>query len=198
VTLYSFIFLFSIGGLTGLIIGSLAPNLHLHGTYFIVGHFHYVMAGTTLFALLGGLYYWWPKITKRLYNEKLAIFTFFFSFLGFNVLYFPYFFLIDMPRRISSYAASPEWGGLNFMATVGAFVFGPAVLLTIINLILSYRKNAQSGPNPWGAKEMEWTGDYSGQAAASDSHPAAESSSTNANADSSVAIDKSKALNLEA
>ena len=192
------IFTVTLGGITGVMQAFPVLDYAFRGTYWIVGHFHYVMAGTTLFALLGGLYYWWPKITKRLYNEKLAIFTFFFSFLGFNVLYFPYFFLIDMPRRIASYAASPEWGGLNFMATVGAFVFGPAVLLTIINLILSYRKNAKSGSNPWGAKELEWTGDYSGQATASDSHPATESSSTNANADSSIAIDNSKALNLEA
>jgi cytochrome c oxidase subunit I+III len=95
-----------------------------------------------------------------MYNENLAKFTFFFSFLGFNILYFPYFLLLDMPRRISSYPADPQWFGLNFTATLGAFVFGPALIFTVINLILSYRKNVPSGPNPWESKEMEWTGKY--------------------------------------
>ena len=120
------------------------------------------MAGTALFALIAGLYYWWPKITKRKYNESLAKATFVVSFIGFNVLYFPYFFLLDMPRRISTYPITSGWASLNFDATVGAFVFGPAILLTLLNLIISYRKNETSGPNPWEAKEMEWTGNYSG------------------------------------
>jgi cytochrome c oxidase subunit I+III len=161
------IFTVTLGGITGVLQAFPVLDYAFRGTYWIVGHFHYVMAGTTLFALIGGIYYWWPKITKRQFNQKLAVFTFFFSFLGFNLLYFPYFFLMDMPRRISTYAADPSWGGLNFAATIGAFVFGPAVLLTVINLIISYRKNVPSGLNPWDSKELEWTGDYTGTAAAS-------------------------------
>ena len=165
--LYCFaaIFTVTLGGVTGVLQAFPVLDYAFRGTYWVVGHFHYVMAGTALFALIAGLYYWWPKITNRKYNENFAKFTFFFSFLGFNLLYFPYFFLLDMPRRISTYSISSGWGSLNFDATVGAFVFGPAILLTILNLILSYRKNEPSGPNPWEAKEMEWTGNYSGSEA---------------------------------
>ncbi len=156
------IFTVTLGGVTGVLQAFPILDYAFRGTYWVVGHFHYVMAGTALFALIAGLYYWWPKITKRMYNENLAKFTFLFSFLGFNLLYFPYFFLLDMPRRISTYSINTGWASLNFDATVGAFVFGPAILLTILNLVLSYRKNEPSGPNPWGANEMEWTGNYSG------------------------------------
>jgi cytochrome c oxidase subunit I+III len=156
------IFTVTLGGVTGVLQAFPVLDYAFRGTYWIVGHFHYVMAGTALFALVAGLYYWWPKITKRKYNETFAKITFAFSFIGFNVLYFPYFFLLDMPRRIATYSAASGWGGLNFDATVGAFVFGPAILLTLVNLALSYRKNVPCEANPWDAKEMEWTGNYSG------------------------------------
>ena len=156
------VFTVTLGGVTGVLQAFPVLDYAFRGTYWIVGHFHYVMAGTTLFALIAGLYYWWPKITKRKYNETFAKITFAFSFIGFNVLYFPYFFLLDMPRRISTYTITSGWASLNFDATVGAFVFGPAILLTLLNLMLSYRKNEPCEPNPWEAKEMEWTGNYSG------------------------------------
>ena len=156
------IFTVTLGGVTGVLQAFPVLDYAFNGTYWIVGHFHYVMAGTALFALIGGIYYWWPKITKRTYHETFAKITFVISFIGFNALYFPYFFLLDMPRRISTYSASTGWGSLNFDATVGAFVFGPAILLTLLNLMLSYRKNEKCESNPWGAKEMEWTGNYSG------------------------------------
>jgi cytochrome c oxidase subunit I+III len=156
------VFTVTLGGVTGVLQAFPVLDYAFRGTYWIVGHFHYVMAGTTLFGLIAGLYYWWPKITKRKYNEKFAKIGFAVSFIGFNVLYFPYFFLLDMPRRISTYTIASGWGPLNFEATIGAFVFGPAILLALLNLILSYRKNDPCEPNPWGAKEMEWTGDYSG------------------------------------
>jgi cytochrome c oxidase subunit I+III len=155
-------FTVTLGGVTGVLQAFPVLDYAFRGTYWVVGHFHYVMAGTTLFALIAGLYYWWPKITKRKYNETFAKATFAVSFIGFNVLYFPYFFLLDMPRRVFTYTVTSGWGSLNFDATVGAFVFGPAVLLTLLNLILSYRKNEPSGPNPWEAKEVEWTGIYNG------------------------------------
>ncbi len=156
------IFTVTLGGVTGVLQAFPVLDFAFRGTYWVVGHFHYVMAGTTLFALIAGLYYWWPKITKRKYNEKFGKITFAISFIGFNVLYLPYFFLLDMPRRTSTYSVLSGWASLNLDATIGAFVFGPAILLTILNLILSYRKNEPSEPNPWGAKEMEWTGNYSG------------------------------------
>ncbi|MGA3059086.1 MAG: cbb3-type cytochrome c oxidase subunit I [Candidatus Bathyarchaeia archaeon] len=176
------IFTVTLGGVTGVLQAFPVLDYAFNGTYWIVGHFHYVMAGTTLFALIAGLYYWWPKMTGRKYNEKFAVITFAISFIGFNVLYFPYFFLLDMPRRISTYAASTGWASLNFDATVGAFVFGPAILLTLLNLILSYRKNERCELNPWGAKEMEWTGDYCGSA--SDPKSMNVSNVTGTNADS--------------
>lgn len=158
------IFTVTLGGVTGVLQAFPTLDYAFRGTYWVVGHFHYVMAGTTLFALIAGLYYWWPKITKRKYNETFAKITFAISFIGFNILYFPYFFLLDMPRRISTYNLLSGWASLNFDATVGAFVFGPAVILTMLNLIVSYRKNVPCESNPWEAKEMEWTGDYSGLA----------------------------------
>ena len=156
------VFTVTLGGVTGVLQAFPVLDYAFRGTYWIVGHFHYVMAGTTLFGLIAGLYYWWPKITKRKYNETFAKITFAISFIGFNALYFPYFFLLDMPRRIATYSTSSGWGSLNFDATVGAFVFGPAILLVLLNLALSYRKNEACEPNPWDAKEMEWTGNYSG------------------------------------
>lgn len=98
------------------------------------------MVGTTIFALIATLYYWWPKITKTKYNEKFGKITFFASFIEFNVLYLPYLLLADMPRRISAYPANPGWMPLNLTATIGAVVFGPAILLTFANLIYSYLK----------------------------------------------------------
>ena len=184
------IFTVTLGGVTGVLQAFPVLDYAFNGTYWIVGHFHYVMAGTTLFALIAGLYYWWPKITKRKYNETFAKITFAISFIGFNVLYFPYFFLLDMPRRISSYAASTGWASLNFDATVGAFVFGPAILLTLVNLIISYRKNEACEPNPWGAREMEWTGNYSGLAPDNQSTNSLDTAEKTA--DSSFAVKNSK------
>jgi len=165
------VFTVTLGGVTGVLQAFPVLDYAFRGTYWIVGHFHYVMAGTTLFALIAGLYYWWPKITKRKYNETFAKVTFAISFIGFNLLYFPYFLLLDMPRRVFTYTTTSGWASLNFDATVGAFVFGPAILLTILNLLLSYRKNTPCEPNPWDAKEMEWTGNYSGSMTDSSNSP---------------------------
>jgi cytochrome c oxidase subunit I+III len=180
------IFTVTLGGVTGVLQAFPVLDYAFNGTYWIVGHFHYVMAGTTLFALIAGLYYWWPKITNRKYNETFAKITFAISFIGFNVLYFPYFFLLDMPRRVSTYAASTGWGSLNFDATVGAFVFGPAILLTLLNLIVSYRKNDACEPNPWDAKEMEWTGNYQGTVSDTPGLSASSPLSTTENSDATT------------
>ncbi len=153
-----------LGGITGVFQGFIFLDYAFRGTYWVVGHFHYVMVGTTIFALIGGLYYWWPKITKKSHSEKLGKLSFYLSFIGFNVLYFPYFFLLDMPRRISEYSANPEWWPLNLTATVGALILGPAVLFAVGNLLRSLRNGKSSELNPWGARETEWTGDYEGSA----------------------------------
>ena len=100
------IFTVTLGGITGVLQAFPVLDYAFNGTYWIVGHFHYVMAGTTLFALIAGLYYWWPKITKRTPNETFGVIIFIVSFVGFNILYFPYFFMLDMPRRISTFSVS--------------------------------------------------------------------------------------------
>ena len=154
------LFFVIIGGITGVFQAYVVLDYAFRGTYWVVGHFHYVMVGTTIFALIGAIYYWFPKITKRMYNEKLGKITFFVSFIGFNVLYFPYFFLLDMPRRISVYPANPEWWPLNLTATIGALIFGPAILLSIVGLIRYFKNGKAASTNPWGSSSTEWTGEY--------------------------------------
>ncbi len=132
------------------------------------------MAGTTLFALIAGLYYWWPKITKRMYNEKFGVAIFFVSFVGFNTLYFPYFFLMAMPRRISTFSVASGFASANLTATIGAYIFGPAAALAVLNLVLSLRKPPSAGANPWDGNEMEWTNDYSGSLAKAPNEVTAE------------------------
>lgn len=154
------LFFVIVGGITGVFQAYVVLDYAFRGTYWVVGHFHYVMVGTTIFALVGALYYWFPKIAKKTYNEKLGKLTFVVSFIGFNVLYFPYFFLLDMPRRISVYPANPEWWPFNITATVGALIFGPTILLSIVGLVHYFRKGKPAPPNPWGSSSSEWTGQY--------------------------------------
>jgi len=152
----AFIFLFSIGGLTGLINGALATNIHIHGTYFIVAHFHYVMFGGAAFAFFAGLHYWFPKITGRMYNESWAKVACLFLFLGFNTLYFPMFILgwQGLPRRYYDYP--PEFQGLNVVSTVGSWIVAVGLILLFTNLLRSARKGAPAGMNPWGGTTLEW------------------------------------------
>ncbi|MDA8082688.1 MAG: cytochrome c oxidase subunit I [Nitrospiraceae bacterium] len=152
----AFIFLFSIGGLTGLILGALATNIQVHGTYFVVGHFHYVIFGGAVFAFFGGLHYWFPKITGRMYNEKRARLAWLFLFIGFNALYFPMFILgwEGMPRRYYDYL--PKFQPLNVVSTVGSWIVATGLILLFANLLRSARKGAAAGPNPWGGTTLEW------------------------------------------
>jgi len=163
------IFTVTLGGITGVLQAFPVLDYAFNGTYWIVGHFHYVMAGTTLFALVAGLYYWWPKITKRKYNETFGIITFFVAFIGFNVLYFPYFFLLSMPRRIYTYTLVSGFATPNLVATIGAYIFGPAAAVAVLVLILSLRKPVLKETNPWEAREIEWTQNYHGTAASDQS-----------------------------
>ncbi len=154
------LFFVILGGITGVFQASIALDYAYRGTYWVVGHFHYVMVGTTIFGLVAALYYWFPKITGRMYNEKIGKITFLFSFLGFNVLYFPYFLLVDMPRRVASYGSNPEWWPFNLVATIGALIFGPVLLISFINIGHSAFRGKRCKPNPWDAVAPEWTGDY--------------------------------------
>jgi len=149
--------LFVIGGITGVFLASIALDTQLRGTYFVVAHFHYIMVGAGIMGLIGGLYYWFPKIAGRMYNERLAKLHFILSFVGINVLYFPMFFLLDMPRRIATYTPNTGWGPTNSLATIGGFIFGLSQLLLLANLGLAARSGPQAGPNPWEGSTLEWS-----------------------------------------
>ena len=155
----SFIFLFSIGGLTGLVNGALATNVHIHGTYFIVGHFHYTMFGGTAFAFFAGLHHWYPKITGRLFNEKRAKRAWLLLFIGFNLLYFPMFFLgwQGMPRRYYDYL--PRFHTGNLISTIGSWILAAGIFLLFFNLIRSLFLGERAGSNPWGGATLEWQTD---------------------------------------
>lgn len=149
--------LFVIGGITGVFLASVALDYHLRGTYWVVSHFHYVMVGGSVMALIGALYYWYPKITGRMYNEAIAKAHFILSFIGFNLLYFPMYLLLDMPRRIVTYSAETGWAPWNSMATVGGFIFGVSHLLLVANLLASLGSGKPAGPNPWQGWTLEWS-----------------------------------------
>ncbi len=148
--------LFVIGGITGVFLASIALDHELRGTYFVVAHFHYIMVGAGILGLIGGLYYWFPKMTGRMYNERLAKVHFALSFISFNLLYFPMFLLIEMPRRIFAFSADTGWASLNGLASIGGFVFGLSQILLVVNLARSLRNGAVAGPNPWNGWTFEW------------------------------------------
>ena len=151
-----FILLFLIGGLTGLFLGTLSTDIHLHDTYFVVAHFHYVMVGGTLWAFLGGLYYWWPKISGKMYSEKGGVIASLISLLGFNLTFFPQFMLGSqgMPRRYFDYL--PEFQVYHMWSTIGAYVLLAGLIGVAWNLLHSIFKGAQAPANPWGANTLEW------------------------------------------
>ena len=156
--LYSlaFIFLFSIGGLTGLMQGALAVNVHIHDTSFIVGHFHYVMFGGTGFAFFGALHYWFPKMFGKMYNRKLAKIAWGFLFVGFNTLYFPLLVIgwQGMPRRYYDYL--PQFHTGHFISTIGSWILIMGILIIFYNLIKALFKGKPTGQNPWGGATLEW------------------------------------------
>jgi cytochrome c oxidase subunit 1 len=151
-----FIGLFTMGGLTGLFLASLATDVHLNGTYFIVAHFHYIMVGGAVMGYLGGIHFWWPKISGRMYPNGWAVLSAAIIFIGFNLTFFPQFILgyLGMPRRYAFYPA--EFQILNVMSTAGATILGVGYMIPLIYLIWSLRYGPIAGPNPWGAKGLEW------------------------------------------
>jgi cytochrome c oxidase subunit 1 len=152
----AFIFQFLIGGLTGLVNGALAADIHIHDTAFVVAHFHYVMFGGTGFAFFGGLHYWFPKMWGKMYNEARARTAFILMFIGFNVLYFPMFVsgMMGMPRRYYDYL--PEFTLNNQLSTVGSWILILGLILMIVNLVSGARKGQQASKNPWGGTTLEW------------------------------------------
>jgi len=153
----AFLFVFPIGGFTGIALGTLGLDVPLHDTYFVVAHFHYVMVSGGLLAFLGGLHYWWPKMFGRLYNEKMAQIAVLLIFVGFNVAFFPQFILgtQGMPRRYFDYV--PEFTTLHQLSTVGSWILGLGLLLVAVCLLHSLFKGQPAPANPWGAGTLEWT-----------------------------------------
>ena len=152
-----FIFLFLIGGLTGLFCATLSVDVHLHDTYFIVAHFHYVMVGSVMFGFLAGLYYWWPKMFGRMYNETVGKVGCIISFVGFNMAFFPQFIMgsLGMPRRYYDYA--PAFEGYHQLSTIGALTLGVGIALAVGNLLMGLRRpKGQVPDNPWGGATLEW------------------------------------------
>jgi cytochrome c oxidase subunit 1 len=151
-----FIGLFTLGGLTGTMIATLGIDVHLHDTYFIVAHFHYIMVGGAIMGYLGGLHYWWPKISGRLYPGFLSRLSALLVFVGFNLTFFPQFILgyLGMPRRYWSYP--PEFQVLNVLSTAGASILGIGYLLPLCYFTWSIRYGKRAGENPWGAVGLEW------------------------------------------
>jgi cytochrome c oxidase subunit 1 len=151
-----FIGLFTMGGLTGLFLAALATDVHLNGTYFIVAHFHYIMVGGAVMGYLGGIHFWWPKISGRKYPNMWAGIAAVIIFIGFNLTFFPQFMLgyLGMPRRYAFYPA--EFQVLNVMSSAGATVLGVGYLIPLIYLIWSMRYGPIAEPNPWGATGLEW------------------------------------------
>jgi cytochrome c oxidase subunit I len=151
-----FIGLFTIGGLTGLFLASAGLDVHVTDTYFVVAHFHYIMVGGAIMGYLGGLHFWWPKITGRRYHEGWARIAAAILFIGFNLTFFPQFVLgyLGMPRRYHVYPA--EFQVLNVMSTAGASILGLGYLLPLLYLIWSLRYGEVAGANPWKATGLEW------------------------------------------
>jgi cytochrome c oxidase subunit 1 len=151
-----FIGLFTMGGLTGLFLASLATDVHLNGTYFIVAHFHYIMVGGAVMAYMGGLHFWWPKITGRMYPDLWARLAAAIIFIGFNLTFFPQFMLgyLGMPRRYATYPA--EFQVLNVMSSAGASILGVGYVIPLIYLFWSMRYGPIAPANPWRAKGLEW------------------------------------------
>jgi cytochrome c oxidase subunit I len=152
-----FIGLFTMGGLTGLFLAALAIDVHVHDTYFIVAHFHYIMVGGAVMGYLGGLHYWWPKMTGRLYPEGWAKISAVLVFVGFNLTFGPQFILgyFGMPRRYAVYP--PEFQALNVLSSAGASILAFGYIIPLVYLTWSARYGLVAGPNPWGAKGLEWT-----------------------------------------
>ena len=154
-----FVFLFVIGGLSGVLTAAVPLDWQLTDTYFVVAHLHYVLLGINVFPVMGGIYFWFPKFTGRLTSEVLGRIGFWISFVGFNVAFFPMHIagLLGMPRRIYTYAPDMGWNTVNMVTTIGAFVFALGILVFLVDVVVSIRRGATAPENPWDAPTLEWS-----------------------------------------
>lgn len=155
------VMLLVIGGLSGVFTGVIPADWQVHNTYYVVAHIHYVLIGANVFPVFAAFYYWLPKMTGRMMSERLGRWSFWVMFVGFNVGFFPMhdLGLLGMPRRIYTYQDRLGWNGLNEIVTIGAFLLGIGILLTIINLFISLRNGIPAGRNPWNSDGLEWETD---------------------------------------
>jgi heme/copper-type cytochrome/quinol oxidase subunit 1 len=149
---------FTIGGLSGVMFAAVPNDWQLTDSFFVVAHLHYVLIGGTVFALSAGAYYWFPKITGRMMSERIGKWHFWLMVIGLNMTFLVQHALgvLGMPRRVHTYPDLPYLGTLNMISTIGAFVLGVSVLLFAVNLLISKRRGAPAGPNPWEAWTLEW------------------------------------------
>jgi cytochrome c oxidase subunit I len=151
-----FVSMFVIGGLSGIYLGSVPVDIHASDTYFVVAHIHYVLFGGSLFTIFAGIYYWFPKMTGRMYDEKLGKIHFWLTFVGFNITFFPMHWvgLQGMPRRVADYA--PEFGNWNFVISIASFGLGASTVVFLYNMVVSWRRGPIAPANPWRALTLEW------------------------------------------
>jgi len=155
----AFLFQFLIAGLTGIMLAVAPFDWQLSDSYFVVAHFHFVLVGSLLFTLFGGIYYWFPKVTGRMLSEKLGKWHFWLFFIGFHVtfdtMHIPG--LLGMPRRIYTYEASRGWGTLNLICTLGVAIQALGILCFVANILWSLRNGKRAGRDPWDAWTLEWS-----------------------------------------
>lgn len=156
--IYGFFFVFIMGGITGVMVASIPFNLQVHDTYFVVAHFHYVLIGSSIFPLFGGLHFWFPKMAGKMLDEGMAKLSFWLVFLGFNITFFPMHILgfMGMPRQVYTYREGLGWGTPNLISTAGGFLLGIGILVFFINVYQSLKSGKEAPENPWGAGTLEW------------------------------------------
>jgi cytochrome c oxidase subunit I len=154
-----FVFLFTLGGVSGFMTAAVPVDWQLTDTYFVVAHLHYVLLGINVFPVVGGIYFWFPKFTGRMMSERLGKWSFWVMFIGFNIGFFPMHILglLGMPRRIYTYPAGMGWDLSNMVTSAGSFLFAFGVLLFLINVAISMKSGAKAGANPWDASSLEWS-----------------------------------------